>query len=90
MALTTSTSARVLERDVPACNRTMRSFTMDIRSTPDNTIASPTTSVLRRRDERQFAPAQRDAHSEDVPRTPVSVSAVEALALCMETGCCGV
>jgi len=60
---------------------------MDNRPTPDNTTASPTTSVLRRHDERQFAPAQRDAHSEDVPR---SVSAVEALALCMETGCCGV
>jgi len=89
MALTTSTSARVLERDVPA-RKTMRSYTMDIRSTPDNTTASPTTSVLRRHDERQFAPAQRDALSEDVPRTPVSVSAVEALALCMETGCCGV
>ena len=60
---------------------------MDIRSTPDKKIASPTTSVLHLRDERKFAPAQRDAHSEDVPR---SLSAVEALALCMETGCCGV
>ncbi|MFT3791952.1 MAG: hypothetical protein QM741_12955 [Rudaea sp.] len=62
---------------------------MDTRTKADDAIASPTTAVRRPGDARPPAPTQPDAHSADAPRTPAAVSALEALALCMQTGSCG-
>ena len=62
---------------------------MDTRSKQDNTNAYRTVAATSLLDEWQLAPPRRELLAQGESPAPSAIAAVEALALCMESGCAG-